>query len=76
MSAESPKRLYRSRSDRLIGGVCGGMGKYFNVDPVWIRIVFLLLLIAAGVTLLIYIILWIIVPEEPVSLSPNKQPPP
>ena len=72
MSEESPKRLYRARSDRMIAGVCGGVAKYFNVDPVWIRILFLVFLIAAGTTLLIYIILWIIVPEEPVQLDHDQ----
>jgi phage shock protein C len=58
------KRLTRSRSDRMIAGVCGGLGEYLGVDPVWIRLGFVLLLFATGSGFWIYIILWIIVPEE------------
>jgi phage shock protein C len=60
-----PKRLYRSRTERLIGGVCGGLAQYFNMDPTIVRLLFLLLLFAGGAAFLIYIIMWIIVPLEP-----------
>ena len=60
----SNQRLYRSRSDRMIAGVCGGLGKYFNVDPVIVRLVFLLLLFLGGSGFLLYFILWIVVPDE------------
>ena len=63
--ASLKKRLYRSRTERMIAGVCGGLATYFNIDPVWMRILFLVLLLAAGSTLLVYLILWLIVPEEP-----------
>jgi len=62
-----PKRLFRSRKDRILGGVCGGMGSYFNLDPVLVRVVWAVLLFAAGVGFLAYIIAWIIIPEEPAS---------
>jgi phage shock protein C len=62
-----PKRLYRSRKDRILGGVCGGMGNYFNLDPVLIRVIWVVLLFAAGVGFLAYILSWIIIPEEPFS---------
>jgi phage shock protein C len=62
----APKRLYRSRQDRMIGGVCGGLGQYFNVDPVIVRLIFLLLLLS-GPGLLAYIILMIVVPERPIG---------
>jgi phage shock protein C len=58
------KRLYRNRSDRMIAGVCGGLGKYIGVDPVWLRLFFILLLFASGIGFWAYLILWIIVPEE------------
>lgn len=63
---ESPqhKKLYRSRTDRIIGGVCGGLGKYFDIDPIIFRIVFFLLTIAHGSGIFIYIIMMIIVPNE------------
>ena len=61
-----PKRLFRSRKERIIGGVCGGLGKYFNLDPVIMRLIWALLFFFGGIGLLAYIIAWIIVPEEPV----------
>lgn len=60
------KRFYRSNQHRIIGGVCGGLGDYFDIDPVIMRIVFFILAFAGGGGVLIYLILWILVPEEPV----------
>ncbi len=60
----SSQKLYRSSSDKMIAGVCGGLGKYFSVDATIVRLVFLLLLIFGGAGFLLYLILWIIVPEE------------
>ncbi|MBI3972389.1 MAG: PspC domain-containing protein [Chloroflexi bacterium] len=60
----TPKRLYRSRQDRMLGGVAGGLGQYFNVDPVLIRLAFVLFTLA-GAGVLAYVILWIVVPERP-----------
>lgn len=60
----SNQRLYRSSTDRMIAGVCGGLGKYFSVDPTIVRLVFLLLLILGGSGFLLYLILWIVVPDE------------
>jgi phage shock protein C len=58
------ERLYRSRDEKIIGGVCGGLAGYFKVDPVLVRAVFAVLaLMGAGVPL--YIILWIVVPLSP-----------
>jgi phage shock protein C len=65
------KRLYRSRTERMIAGVCGGLGDYFNIDPVWVRVLFLVLLLAAGSTLLVYLIMWLIVPLAPNHTSAN-----
>jgi len=59
------RKLYRSKKDRIIGGVGGGLAQYFNLDPIIVRIIFILLAIADGAGILIYIILWIFVPEEP-----------
>ncbi len=59
-----PRRLYRSRTDRMVSGVCGGLGQYFNIDPTLVRLLFLLLVFAGGGGVLIYIVLAIIVPEE------------
>jgi len=57
-------RLYRSRTDRFLGGVCGGLGKYLGIDPTIVRLVFLILLIGQGAGFIIYAILWILVPVE------------
>ncbi|MCK5125043.1 MAG: PspC domain-containing protein [candidate division Zixibacteria bacterium] len=67
------KRIYRSRKDSTIAGVCGGMGEYFGIDPTFIRIIFVLLLLADGASLLAYIIAWIIIPQKPLDIveEPN-----
>jgi phage shock protein PspC (stress-responsive transcriptional regulator) len=57
-----PRRIYRDPDDRMIGGVCGGLGAYLGIDPVILRILFILFLIF-GIGLLVYVILWIVVPE-------------
>ena len=59
------KRLYKSSSNRVLCGVCGGVGGYFNVDPTLIRLLFLLLICGWGSGLLFYIIAAIIIPERP-----------
>jgi len=66
------KKWYRSRKDKMIGGVCGGIGEYFDIDPTLIRILFVVgLFMAAG--FLAYIVLWIVVPEEPlIPISSNN----
>ncbi len=72
--ATEVKRLYRSRDDRLIGGVCGGLGKYLTLDATVVRLIFVLLAMAGGPGLLAYLILLIVVPEEP--LAPPAPPAP
>ncbi len=59
----APKRLFRDPDNKYIGGVCGGLGAYFNIDPTWIRIIFLLTLFAYSFGLILYIILWIVIPK-------------
>lgn len=58
------KRLTRSEKERILGGVCGGLAEYFNLDPTLVRLVFVLLALAGGAGLLVYIILWIIMPRH------------
>lgn len=71
------KKLYRSSSDKMVAGVCGGLGEYFGVDSTLIRILFVALLIFGGGGLLIYIIMWIIVPVkkniEPQQYESNSE---
>ena len=64
MAEKNPKRLYRSRKNRMIAGVCGGVAEYFNVDPTLVRLGWILLTGLGGAGLLAYIIAWIVVPEE------------
>jgi phage shock protein C len=59
------KKLYRSRSDRIVGGVCGGLGKYLSIDPTVIRILYVLFALTGGSGIFIYLILLHIIPEEP-----------
>jgi phage shock protein C len=61
------KKLFRSRTERKIAGVCGGLAVYFRVDPFLIRLIFILFFLAGGAALLIYVIMWLIVPLEPSS---------
>ncbi len=61
---ENTNRLARSRTDYMVGGVCGGLGKYFKIDPVFIRLLFVLITLAGGSGVLIYFILWIVIPRE------------
>ena len=65
------KRLYRSRSDRMIWGVCGGIANYFGIDPTIIRVIAILFLFAGGSGILAYIILAVVVPLES---SPAREP--
>ena len=58
------RTLYRSRDDRMLAGVCGGIGGYFAVDPTLVRLAFVLMAAFTGVGVLAYIVLWIVVPEE------------
>jgi len=60
-----PKRLYRSRSDRKLAGVCGGIAEYFGVDPVLIRLLWIFFTLAGGGGVLAYFIAWLVVPEAP-----------
>ncbi|GET21551.1 MULTISPECIES: PspC domain-containing protein [Prolixibacter] len=66
MQTGAPKRLIRSRTDRMIAGVCGGLALYFDLDVSLIRILFVILtLFTAGFPgILVYIIMWIVVPEQ------------
>jgi phage shock protein C len=64
MAAQVPSRLYRSRSQKILAGVCGGLGEYFDVDPVLIRLLFVVTAFISGVGILAYIVLWILVPLE------------
>jgi len=74
------KRLYRSKSDVMIAGVCSGIAEYLSVDPTAVRLAFVLMFFLGGSGLWIYLVLWIIMPLEPSAPSDSidvqeKQPP-
>jgi phage shock protein C len=62
------KQLRRSRTDRMLAGVCGGVARYFAVDPVAVRVAFVVLaIISGGLALIAYLAAWIVMPEEPLT---------
>ncbi len=61
---ETFKKLYRSETNRVLAGVAGGLGEYFGIDPTLIRLILVLITIFGGSGILIYIILWILIPSE------------
>ena len=63
------KKLYRSRKARVLGGIAGGLGEYFNIDPVIMRVIFVIVILMHGLGILAYIIMWIVIPEEPFELA-------
>jgi len=78
-STPQARRIYRSRSDRILGGVAGGFARYLGVDPVLIRLA-LVALLFAGIGFVLYIVAWIIIPEEPLDrgaaiAEPEASPP-
>jgi phage shock protein C len=59
------RKLYRSKTNRQVAGVCGGLAEYFNLDATLIRILFVVLAVLGGSGVVIYVAMWIIVPKEP-----------
>lgn len=57
-------KLYRSRTDVMVAGVCGGLGRYLGIDATLVRLFFVLLALGSGVGVLLYLVLWLIVPRE------------
>ena len=70
MSPSQIKRLYRSRADRKIAGVCGGLASYLGMDPVILRIAWVVIALAAGLGIVAYLIAWVAVPLEPGASGP------
>lgn len=66
------KTLYRSAEHKIIGGVAGGIGEYFDIDPVIVRLLFALVFFAGGGGLIIYLVLWIVVPLRPIQITANQ----
>jgi phage shock protein C len=62
---DAGRKLYRSKSNRQLAGVCGGLAEYFNLDATLIRVLFVILAVLGGSGVIIYIAMWIIVPKQP-----------
>lgn len=75
-AGEEVALLRRSTEDKVVGGVCGGLGRYFGVDPVWFRVAFVILAIGGGSGVLVYLIAWLVIPEQkpgdPVGRAPSS----
>jgi len=67
-------RLRLSATDRKIGGVCGGLGEFFDLDPLLFRVAFVVLAFAGGLGILLYLVLWLVVPGPAMSVTSGKQP--
>jgi phage shock protein C len=63
-SSKETKRLYRTREGRVVAGVCAGIAAYFGIDPTLVRLVFALFTIFGGAGVLLYLVAWIVIPEE------------
>ncbi len=63
------KKLMRSTTDKMIAGVCGGLAEYLEIDPVIVRIAFVVFALLGGPGILVYIILWIVMPEAPAGMA-------
>jgi phage shock protein PspC (stress-responsive transcriptional regulator) len=66
------KKLYRSSKDKMLGGVAAGLAEYFSIDPTLVRILFVVTLFLGGTGILAYIVMWIIVPEEPLIIPDTE----
>ena len=66
------KKLYRSKKDSMIAGVCGGIAEYFDVDSTLIRLLAVIVALLGGAGVVVYIIAWIIVPQKPEQVSDDK----
>jgi phage shock protein C len=63
------KKIYRSRKDSMIAGVCGGIAEYFNIDSTLVRLLVILIVLLGGVGIIAYIIAWVIIPQSPEQIT-------
>lgn len=66
------KKLYRSKKDKMVAGICGGIGEYFDVDSTLVRLLTVIFVLLGGAGFVVYIIGWIIIPQTPEQVSDNK----
>ena len=71
----APKRLERSRSDKFLFGVCGGLARYLNVDPTLVRVLTVALTLFTGVPIIVYLVAAVVTPEENTGPTPPEHPP-
>lgn len=76
LGAGQQRLLRRSRTDRVVAGVCGGLGHYLGIDPILLRLAFAALVFAGGAGILLYVVSWIVIPEadadEPLAAAPSS----
>lgn len=70
-----PKKLMRSSTDKKLGGVCGGLAEYFDMDPTLVRVLWLLVVLCGGTGILLYVILWLVLPLAPLPVYTAPQSP-
>jgi len=63
-SSNGTKRLYRLREGRVVAGVCAGLAAYFGIDPTLVRLAFAVVTVFGGIGILVYLVAWIVIPEE------------
>jgi len=63
-SSNGTKRLYRRREGRVVAGVCAGLAAYFGIDPTLVRLAFAVVTVFGGIGILVYLVAWIVIPEE------------
>ena len=68
------RKLYRSSDDRMLGGVAGGLGEFLTIDPTLIRLLFVLSLVLGGAGFVVYLVMWLVVPEEPLEIVATSKP--
>ncbi|MBM4165478.1 MAG: PspC domain-containing protein [Ignavibacteria bacterium] len=73
---QGTKRLFRSRQEKMIAGVCGGVAEYLNIDPSIVRLVWVLLTLLGGSGILLYVIAWFIIPNNPYHIISESAPTP
>lgn len=67
------RRFYRSRTQRVLGGVCGGLGEYFNLDPTLLRLAFVILAFIKGLGIVAYLAMWLVFPRQVPEEKPDKE---
>ena len=73
--SDDVKRVYRSKKERMIAGICGGLAEYFHIDPTLVRLIFVVLLffLFPPTMIIIYLILWLLIPQRPEEAKPAAE---